>query len=205
MTIIRNASVADLDDVTRLHMVAFPSFFLTLMGNRFLRELYLGFINISNGIFFVAVDDDKVVGFIAGTNSPSVFFSEMRRKRGAFFLLNAVPAIVRHPIIVIKKLFLAFSYHGDKPLTLKNSALLSSLGVNPEVMGKGIGYQLLMKFESDAISRGAKFIYLTTDAVGNDNVKAFYSKCGYSVESTFLQQTHRPMIRYIKKLCIKSY
>ena len=205
MTIIRNANIADLNDVIRLHIAAFPSFFLTFMGAGFLRELYLGFINISNGIFFVAVDDDKVVGFIAGTNAPVVFFSEMRRKRGIFFLLNAVPAIVRHPIIVIKKLFLAFTYRGDKPLTIKNSALLSSIGVSPEVIGRGIGYQLLMKFESDVISRGAKFIYLTTDAVGNDSVKAFYSKCGYSVESTFLQQTNRPMIRYVKKLSIVSY
>ena len=205
MIIIRNASIADLDDVTKLHMIVFPDFFLTLMGAGFLRELYLGFINISNGIFFVAVDDDKVVGFIAGTNSPSVFFSEMRRKRGVFFLLNAVPAFIRHPVIVIKKLYLAFSYRGDKPLTLESSVLLSSLGVSLEVMGKGIGAQLLQRFELDAISRGAKFIYLTTDAVGNDSVKAFYSKCGYSVESTFLQQTNRPMIKYIKELCLESY
>jgi ribosomal protein S18 acetylase RimI-like enzyme len=197
---IRTATVDDVIAVARIHAVAFPNFFLTTLGDRFLRELYSGFLNHSSGIFFVADEAGTVVGFVAGTSSPDIFFSQMRQRRGIFFLLCVIPAVFRNPIVVARKLYSAVFYRGDKPAKLENCALLSSIGVMPMALGKNIGLELLGKFESEAFSRDARFVYLTTDQICNDRVNAFYRKCGYHEESRFLQQAHRPMLRYLKKL-----
>jgi len=199
---IRNATLDDVIAVAEIHAVAFPDFFLTTLGDKFLRELYSGFLNHSSGIFFVADEADKVIGFVAGTSSPDIFFPAMRQRRGLFFLMSAIPAVLRNPIVVVRKLYMAVFYRGDKPAEVENGALLSSVGVMPVALGKNVGRELLEQFESEAFSRGAGFVYLTTDQIENDRVNAFYRKCGYHEESRFNQQAIRPMLRYIKEMPI---
>lgn len=138
------------------------------------------------------------MGFAAGTSAPAVFFSELRRRRSLFFLMWALPALLRHPTVVAQKLLSAIFYRGDKPAALEAGALLSSIAVRPDVVGKSVGKKLLHDFESEAFSRGVDFIYLTTDEVDNDRVNQFYKNNGYVVESTFRQGANRTMLRYIK-------
>ena len=195
---IRRATLSDVQNVTKIHIAAFPGFFLTSLGKGFLRELYSGFLSLPSGIFLVAENQGQLIGFAAGTSDPESYFSELRKRRGVFFLLSAIPAVLRHPLLVMKKLYGALFYRGDEPADLKNAALLSSIGVLPEAFGAGVGRELLEKFEEIAFSHGAQFVYLTTDETGNDRVNAFYRKCGYREESRFLQQANRPMLRYVK-------
>lgn len=196
---LRFADERDIDAVASVHLAAFPGFFLTSLGRRFLIEMYRGFLSHPSGIFFVAEEKGEVMGFAAGTSAPNEFFSELRRRRALFFLFWALPALLRHPTIVIQKLRSAIFYRGDKPAGLEGGALLSSIGVCPDVIGKSVGKRLLHDFESEAFSRGVDFVYLTTDEAGNDRVNKFYKKNGYSVESKFFQGASRTMLRYIKK------
>lgn len=195
---IRKATVSDVPTVTAIHLITFPDFFLTSLGNKFLRELYSCFLSHPSGIFFVAEDRGKVVGFVAGTSSPETYFPEIRKRRGLFFLLSVIPAVLRNPMVVIRKLYKAVFYRGDKPVELGHGALLSSIGVMPAVLGNGVGRKLLEQFEIEAFSRGVGFVYLTTDEVGNERVNAFYCKCGYYEDCRFFQQVNRAMLRYVK-------
>ncbi|MES3040561.1 MAG: GNAT family N-acetyltransferase [Pseudomonadota bacterium] len=196
----RNATAADLDSVAAVHIKAFPGFFLTRLGRGFLCELYRGFLEHPDGIFLVAIDDQGgVTGFAAGTMAPDRFFSDLRRSRGVHFLFHAIPALLCSPSLVIAKLYSAVFYRGDKPADLDGGALLSSIGVQPEMLGKSLGKELLLQFESEAFTRGAPFVYLTTDEAGNDRVNAFYSRSGYVVESRFMQGGSRAMLRYLKQ------
>jgi ribosomal protein S18 acetylase RimI-like enzyme len=195
---IRRATLNDVSIVAQIHTLAFPGFFLTTLGYSFLRELYSGFVNQPGGIFVVAEDGDKVVGFAAGTTVPDVFFAELRNKRGFYFLLKAIPALIKNARVVFKKLASSIFYKGDKPAELIGGTLLSSIGVIPTSRGGLVGSELLDDFEKIAFSQNATFIYLTTDAVGNERANAFYSKRGYTVEGKFLQQSNRPMLRYVK-------
>lgn len=195
---IRRATLSDVSIVAQIHTLAFPGFFLTSLGNSFLKELYSGFVNQPGGIFVVAEDGDKVIGFAAGTTVPDVFFTELRKKRGFYFLLKAIPALIKNARVVFKKLFSSVFYKGDTPAELSGGTLLSSIGVIPSLHGGSVGSALLDDFEKIAFSQNAAFIYLTTDAIGNERVNAFYGKRGYSVESQFMQQSNRSMLRYVK-------
>lgn len=195
---LRIADERDIDAVANVHLAAFPGFFLTSLGQKFLSEMYRGFLNHPSGIFFVAEEGGEVMGFAAGTSAPAAFFSELRRRRSLCFLLWALPALLRHPKVVIQKLLSAIFYRGDKPIGLEGGALLSSIGVRPDVVGKSVGKRLLHDFENEAFRRGVDFVYLTTDEAGNDRVNKFYKNNGYLVESRFCQGASRTMLRYIK-------
>lgn len=197
--LFRKGAASDIDAVAKVHIEAFPGFFLTRLGYGFLCELYKGFLDHPDGIFLV-VEDDKgnLSGFAAGTVAPAHFFSDLRKQRAARFLVHAIPALLKNPSLVVAKLYSAVFYRGDKPSSLEGGALLSSIGVSPTVVGKAVGKELLSRFEQEAFSRGAPFVYLTTDEVANDRVNNFYTRNGYVVESKFMQGGKRPMLRYLK-------
>ncbi len=54
-----------LQAIVALHCVAFPGFFLTSLGPRFLRLLYRGFATMPGGICILAEEDGRVFGFTA--------------------------------------------------------------------------------------------------------------------------------------------
>lgn len=196
---IRDAQDTEIGQVVQMHISAFPGFFLTTLGPGFLEHLYRGFLDHDDGVLQVAVESGALVGFAAGTNAPGHFFSSLRKRRGWAFALSALPGLVRSPTVVARKLASALSYRGDAPPTLEG-ALLSSLGVVPAAKGSGAGQQLVRAFERAARARGCKLVYLTTDAVGNERVNAFYRKLGYQQESTFTQSGNRSMLRYVRSL-----
>lgn len=51
---LRLADERDIDAVASVHLAAFPGFFLTSLGRKFLSEMYRGFLKHPSGIFFVA-------------------------------------------------------------------------------------------------------------------------------------------------------
>lgn len=197
---MRNADFEDIDEVVDLHIQAFPGFFLTSLGKGFLKELYAGFLTDSTGIFVVARNEGGLVGFAAGTSEPEAFFADLRRRRGAVFAIKAIPAIVKNPLPVCRKLFYAVRYRGEAPAARSSGALLSSIGIATSAIGTGIAGSLILAFENEVLKRGVKSVYLTTDVQDNDRVNAFYAKHGYVVLDRFKQNGRRDMFRYEKIL-----
>lgn len=198
----RSATMQDLEGIVDVHFNAFPDHFLTKLGRGFLLEMYAGFLNVSSGIILVAVTSNCVVGFAAGSSSPDVFFSRLRKDRFVYFLFHAIPALIRQPNLVIKKLIGAATYRGDKPDSVSDAALLSSLAVRVDYSGRHIGASLLKEFERVMEMSGENNIYLITDKIGNDKVNGFYKKNGYVIDAEFCNQPSRPMLRYIKRIAL---
>jgi ribosomal protein S18 acetylase RimI-like enzyme len=200
MTILRLATIADVEKVAVVHIDAFPGFFLTNLGKRFLVELYCGFLNNDSGIFIVAEIDNEIVGFAAGCINPESFFCNLRKKRWPYFLVAAVPMVCRQPAFVVKKLIDACFYKGESPSQIEEGVLLSSLAVAPSRSGTGIGKKLIVEFCANAETRGGKTVYVISDKNDNDSVNTFYRKSGFIIESTFTKTGNRQMNRLIKNL-----
>lgn len=200
MITVTQAQPQDLDEITQLHERVFVGFFLTSLGNAFLKELYRGFATHPSGVVLVARDGAELVGFVVGTTDPACFFAALRRRRGAALLLKSLPAILKNPRPVVIKLISGLFYKGNRPQPQMSGTLLSSIGVEEKYRGTPLPSLLLRNFEREAAKLGSFHVYLTTDADRNCRVNAFYKKNGYKIERVFKQNGDRLMNCYIKNV-----
>jgi ribosomal protein S18 acetylase RimI-like enzyme len=195
---LRPAVEADIEQLVVVHFRSFPEFFLSSLGRRFLRLLYSEIVRHPCGILVVATVSTTVVGFAAGTVNQSGFYRGLIRRRALAFALAALPAAVRHPVI-IPRLVRALR----RPAESRDAAAaasLMSLGVDPSVAGAGIGSRLVEAFCSALSSRGVDEVCLTTDAAGNDKVNRFYQRLGFRVARAYETREGRILNMYYRRL-----
>lgn len=194
---IRRMKPEDVATVVDVHLEAFPGFFLTFLGKRFLRQLYFGIVGDPDGIAFVAVVDGRCAGFVAGTAVPARFYARLLRRRFLRFAFAAVGPVLRRPAI-IGRLLRAFSKPAEAAPESSGRAELMSLAVSPRFRAHGVGAQLVGAFVEEARRRGSGQVCLTTDASGNDDVNRFYEALGFSVLRRFTTREGREMNEYGK-------
>ncbi|MBC8481739.1 MAG: GNAT family N-acetyltransferase [Planctomycetes bacterium] len=192
---VTNIKKQHLKDVVKIHMQSFPSFFLTFLGPRFLKEFYGSFIYDQQGIGFVAIENGKVFGVVVGPLDTAGYFKRLLLKKWYAFCFASIGAVLRKPT-VIKRLLRAVFYRGEAPQDKKRS-LLSSIAVSPEAQRKSIGKTLVLKWLEEIKSRGARGAFLTTDAKDNETVNGFYQSLGWKIESSYVTPEGRLMNRYV--------
>lgn len=198
--LIRDAKIDDLDRIVSIHLSAFDGYFLSLLGPKFLKNLYMSFLEKETSTLIVAEHESEVSGFIAVAYEPERFFKSIKKSRGLYFLFSAIPALLKNPTLVIKKLLYGVLYRGggfEKP---EGAALISSIGVIPSKSGLGIGKKLLKGAENAALAFGISSTYLTTDKYKNSDVINFYKRNNYIVSSEINQTNNRCMLVLAKDL-----
>lgn len=189
----------DVEDAARLHEQAFPAFFLSSLGQPFLRQFYRGFLGDPTAVTAVARDGyGTILGTVVGTTEPAGYFARLLRQRLLGFLGASALAALRRPRAV-PRLLRAVRYRGStgKPLA---GALLSSICVSPAAQGSGVGRHLVAAWERRAAELGARTAHLSTDALDNDLVNAFYLRCGWETHSAYITPEGRTMNIYTKDL-----
>jgi colanic acid biosynthesis glycosyl transferase WcaI len=195
---VRPACAQDVEALASLHRRAFPEFFLTTLGRRFVSELYRGFLQSSAGRIFVADLDERIAGFAAGTFAPDHFFRDLLRTRWFAFGWAAMGAAARHPRAVVPRLLSAITYRGERPPQLHRAALLSSIAVDPRASRSGIGTLLLSSYCNEAWKEGLQYVYLLTDRDENEPVNRFYIRQGFRVDTEIRRRNGRIMLRYVR-------
>jgi len=183
--------------IVDVHLRAFPGFFLTFLGPKFLAVFYGSFLVDPTGVALVAEEPHagRVLGFVAGPFAPTGYFKRLLKRRWWAFCLASVRAILRRPA-VIKRLFRAVFYRGQAPPGPPRS-LLSAIAVAPEAQGRNIGRSLLDAWVAEVRRRGSPGCFLTTDAEDNERINRFYESCGWRVESAYTTPEGRLMNRYV--------
>jgi len=200
-TRVRPARADDIESIVALHTHAFPGFFLTTLGRRFLFELYRGFLQAPSGRLFVADVDGEIIGFAAGTLAPEQFFRNLVLARWFAFAWAALRAATRHPHAVIPRLVAALGYRGERPRRLSGAALLSSIAVDPRTTRAGIGSVLLTAYCEEVWKQHLQYVYLMTDRDVNEPANRFYLRHGFTVESEIRRRNGRIMVRYVRPRC----
>jgi ribosomal protein S18 acetylase RimI-like enzyme len=190
---VRPAGPGDLDGVVRVHRAAFPGFYMTLLGPRFLRLYYALVLRHAGGILLVAEGGDGgAEGFVAGFADPPGFYRLLRRNR-ARVALAVLPALLRSPRLVRRLATNAGRVDDSARGGEATSCELSSIGVAPGASGGGVGRALVAAFLRAAGERGAGEVFLTTDARENERVNRFYQECGFRLDRVSEPVAGRPM------------
>lgn len=192
---ITRMTTAYVDGVTDVHMRRFEGFFLSFLGPRFLRLYYESIVDYAEATGYVYVQDGRVVGFVCGAVGSSHFYRYLIRTRWLRFALAALGTTLQHPSI-IPRLFRALLYP-RQTARQEGTATLTSIAVESEAQGKGIGAELVAAFLADIRAQGIKRVDLTTDRYDNDQVNAFYQKQGFHCKRTFVTPEGREMNEYV--------
>lgn len=197
---IRLAELNDLDQIVDVHFSAFPDFFLTGLGRKFLKQYYKIYIKYSH-IAFVAEKHGVIEGFVVGSNNSTVFYKDLKKEIINFIFPMLVNIFNFHLLSKIVKrvfsvLFKKKVNSSLKPYDELNE--LTSIGIILNDQNRGLGSLLLAKYERYCIEENVKGITLTTDANKNEKVLKFYKKFGYSIDKTFVQDEKRTMYSLVK-------
>ncbi len=193
-TTVRQATIQDLPKIAKIHSEAFPGFFLTTLGIRFLAVMYKAFLMNPSSIFVVHESESgDLNGFAVGAMQSENKDRKMAMKMLPQFIWAVLPALFSHPIVVFKRLTARFFQTGEAPFIPSDAAVLRSIGVQPVARGGGLASSLLVAFEEVSKNRGAKQVYLTTDADNNERAQRFYEKNGYIFVEAYRQDSDRQM------------
>jgi ribosomal protein S18 acetylase RimI-like enzyme len=194
--VVRPATRQDLPGIVAIHQRAFSHFFLTRLGGEFLRRYYDLVLNYATGIVLVSEGRGKLDGFACGFVDPAEFYREMWRGRRVF-ARPALSAMLRHPSLAAGVLYGVHRIQESASRAPERSCELSSIAVAPEAAGGKLGKALIRSFLAQAWSMDAQYVYLTTDADGNDPANAFYKRSGFQHRRRFLQRKGRWMNEYV--------
>jgi ribosomal protein S18 acetylase RimI-like enzyme len=197
-SLVRRAAPEDLSAIVAIHQKAFSNFFLTRMGRDFLRRYYNLVLNYRAGIVLVSERCGVLEGFACGFVDPPEFYRLMWRNKRVF-ALPALAALIRHPSLFAGVL------DGVQRIQISASTAkgpdrcceLSSIAVARAASGNGLGKALVQAFVEQSRSMDAQYVYLTTDADGNESANALYRQVGFQQTQRFLQRQGRWMNEYV--------
>ena len=194
----RKSKVSDSNQIAKIHLKSFPTFFLTTLGYSFLKTYYTSCVKSKEAISICAINNEtkKILGFAVGCLNSKGFNKKLIYSNlGAYFYQTLILLFTK-PVALIR-LFKNLG-KGNIESDKGNYAELLSIGVSPDQNGLGIGQHLLAKFENQVREKGINTITLTTDADSNDSVLRFYKKSGYKVYYDFITFPNRKMLKLIK-------
>jgi ribosomal protein S18 acetylase RimI-like enzyme len=194
--LVRQATTTDLPEIIAVHQKAFRNFFLTRLGNEFLRRYYALVLDYRAGIVLVSERCGILEGFVCGFVEPPEFYRLMWCNKRTF-ALPALSAVVRHPSLATSMLHGVQRVQSWASREPARTCELSSVAVAPEAGGNGLGRALVQAFVECASAMNAQCIYLTTDADGNDQANALYRQVGFQHTQRFLQRKGRWMNEYV--------
>ena len=186
---VRAMTRDDLDSVVAIHLAAFPNFFLTFLGPRFLRVFY-GAV-MTDGIALVATIDDRLAGFVVGMADSQSFYRRLLRTRFLHVAIAILPVVLRHPSTLgrVGRRGVARAFQPAPGVELM------SLAVHPREQHRGGGRALVEAFAQAA---GEQSLWLITDAADNDAVKKFYETLGFTVRRSFTNAEGRALVEYAR-------
>ena len=111
--LIKKLDKKDLDKISKMHMESFKGFFLSMLGERFLKIFYQS-VNEDNKSITIIGKNSKnhIIGVVVGSTDPAGFYFRILKKNILKFAIAALPAAIKNPSI-IPRLFRAISKPKD--------------------------------------------------------------------------------------------
>jgi len=169
--------------VAELHAQALQGDFLPSLGAPFLRVLYAGILDLNLGLGFVALDTDRVCGFVLGTLDSGTLFRRLLRARGLRFAIAALRPALRRPALLLR--FAETLLYPGKEGQIHIDAEFVSMAVADEYRNQGIASRLVERLNQAFDEHGVAEYKV---AIHQDNVASnrFHQKLGFQLRYTFM-------------------
>lgn len=198
-TKIRPISEAEIDSVVHIHIEAFPDFFLTQLGERFLRIYYKSVMKNQDGILLGVFENDILYAFAAATHHSRNFHRNIIADNRMDYLLEGGRLLLTKPGALLRLYKNLTKQNPDKKDSGSYAELLS-IGVCQSKQGLGYGRKILFCLEQIIKDHGGSRLSLTTDACDSNKAIDFYNSCGYEILYPFTAYPARDMYRFIKNI-----
>lgn len=198
--IIRKAMAEDVDGIVTIHQQAFPDFFLTSLGGRFLRLYYSCMCKSDEAVTLCAEVDGEIKGFATSSYYSHGFNTSLIKKNLFKFGIMGIELLFTKPKAILR-LAINLDKKPEENAVVDSGeyAELYSIAVAPDNQGSGIGKMLLAATEEDVVKHNNR-ISLTTDYYDNEKTIGFYHSMGYDNYYEFVTYPDRRMWRMIKQL-----
>lgn len=199
MVEIKRVNLEDIVHVVRVHDEAFKGFFLTTLGDHFLKVYYQAVLKHEQGVLLGYYVDGKLEGFCAATKLAKGFNSSLVKKNCIRFGGVALKLLFTRPRAIVH-LIKNFTKSNPDIIDDESYCELLSIGVSPMIQGTGAGKMMLRSLESVLEKEGLRKLSLTTDFFNNEKTVGFYKSQGYKKMYDFYTYPNRKMYRLIKQL-----
>jgi len=187
--------------IAQLHIQSISAGFISSLGAGFVTALYEAIAEDENSFGFVAVEDDKVLGFVAFSTNLSKLYKYVALKKS--FKFGFILARKMLSIQNIKKVWANIFYPKKmKQMNLPDAELLSIV-VAPEGRGKGIAKQLTEAGFEECKKRDIDKVKVLV-AADNEPANRLYQKSGFKLATQL--QSHGVMSNvYVKEVISCQY
>lgn len=195
---VRKATKRDIDSVVEIHLERFSNFFLTSLGQYFLKVFYTAFLK-NPGLLLILEDEGKINGFAAGSRDNRSFFKKLLKNNLFEFVFSGAQILITKPAALKR---MALNAGKSEKNNLIYAELLSIATLRNK---KGYGKILLEEFEKEIAKENIENLplSLTTDYDENEKAIRFYKESGYEVYQIFESYQNRKMYRFIKNIVKK--
>jgi ribosomal protein S18 acetylase RimI-like enzyme len=195
---VKKVPKEDIHQVVKVHKASFKGFFLTELGDHFLKVYYDCVRRDARGVLLGFYENEELYGFAAATLMSKGFNKHLVKANifqfsiiGIRLLFTRIPALIR--------LYNNFTKTDSTVDDSGEYAELLSIGVSEKKQGQGIGKKLLTALENEIIAKASR-LSLTTDYYNNEKTINFYNGLGYTIYYDFVAYPNRKMHRMIKNL-----
>ena len=187
------------EEVAKLHISGISTGFISSLGQGFVTALYEAIAEDKNSFCLIAIEDEKVLGFVAFSTNLSKLYKFVALKKS--FKFGFILAKKLLSVTNIKKVWSNLFYPSKmKKMDLPDAELLSIV-VSPAGRGKGIAKQLTDAGFEECKNRGIEKVKVLV-AADNEPANKLYQKCGF--ELAIQINSHDVLSNvYVKKTVIR--
>jgi GNAT superfamily N-acetyltransferase len=197
----RPMTQADLEFVVSQHLHHFPDGFFARLGRTFLCEYYRAFLTGSAVRATIAEVDREPAAYLVGVTDPAAHRDHVVQRHGRTLVLKALAAMLRRPALAVLFLRTRAGLYARKLLRRRGpsapdspgsaadpgsappprsgaTAVLTHVAVVPTAQSRGIGSELIRRFDEEVATAGCERLTLVT-ASGDEGAGPYYRRRGW--------------------------
>jgi len=190
------------DEIARLHIAEIHHGILSILGTTFLSLLYKSLSNAPQTGVWVAVEENVIVGFIAGSaDVGKAYKSILLNKSLQLFIAAGMSLMSKHVLQKVPSIITYFSRsqqrEADGQTNHSQKAELLAIAVSEKNQNQGIGKKLINKFETQLQEWNVHGYYRVTTNLAEKGSNAFYQAIGF--EKNGVMSHHNLTLQIYKK------